>query len=191
MQKQLTGLVGVQPKNELQREMSRLQIDPFQLYNPYREKNPALEVLTQAALQGTLPAAIKADLLDLEEYKNAEPSMKKRAIQEYVKNKITSTRQTSEEILKGMQGKSPDFDAYIRGEVQAMTFKEARDADLHWEGIRGDLGYEGMNHKQALKFIQSDTELDDMEKQARQTTLNMIYLAGQKETTKVLRSIGK
>lgn len=189
--KQLTGLVGTQPKNELQREMSRLQIDPFQLYNPYREKNPALEVLTQASLQGVLAAQIKADVIDTEAYQNADGGMKKRAIQEYVKNKITQTREVAREVLVGMQGKSPDFDAYIRGEVQAMSGSQRDTADIYWESVRGDLGYSDMSYNKAISFIGEDKDLDDQEKQARKTTLALIYLQGEKLTSKAFRGIGK
>ena len=189
--KQLTGLVGQQPKNALQREMSRLQIDPFKLYNPYKEKNPALEVLTQASLQGILASSINAEVINTDAYRNADKRMQKRAIQEYVKNKIRMTRASAREVLIGMQGKSPDFDAYIRGEVQALSRSQRGVADTYWEMIRGDLGYSDMSYNEAVGYIKSDTELDDMEKQARQTTLALMYLQGEKTFSKGLKSIGK
>jgi len=191
MAKQLTGLVGVQPKNELQRELSRLQIDPFTLYNPYREKNPALEVLTQAALQGVLPAMVKQDVMDRPDYATATDAVKKRAITKYVKTLITEKRNVAEDVLRKQQGKSPDFDAYIRGEVQAMSYREQNDADLHWEAFRDSFGYSDMSYEEALQSIRKDPELDEQEKESRQTTLSLMYLTGQKTVDKAFREFGK
>jgi len=190
LQKQVTGLVGQQPKNALQREMSRLQIDPFKLYNPYREKNPALEVLTQAVLQGNLAALAQKEVIDLPEYQQADSSKRKAVLSKFVQNQISNARTMAKEHLEGMKGK-PDFDAYMRGEVQAMSRAERNMANMYWESVRDQLGYEGMTYSKAQATIRSDTELDDQEKQARATALNMLYYNGQKMTSKVFRGIGK
>jgi len=189
LQKQLTGLVGTQPKNALQREMSRLQLDPFTVYNPYKEKNPALEVLNQAILQGVLPSRAKIQLLDTPAYKNADNKQKKMLLNTFLKNTVTESRGIARDILMGMQGKSSDFDAYVRGEVQAMSKAERNKADVFWDGVKGQLGYGDMSYQEAVSFIQKDPELDDLEKQARQTSLNILYITGQKNVNKALREM--
>ena len=188
--KQVTGFVGTQPKNELQREMSRLQIDPFKLYNPYREKNPALEVLVQSSLQGALAAEINTQLLSTNEYKAADSKTQKLAVQNFVKNKISDMRTAAKEHLVSMAGKSPDFDAYVRGEVQAQSRQERSMANLYWESVRGEFGYDDMSYNKAVGSIYDDPELDDLEKQARHTTMALIYLNGGKQTNKLFKGIG-
>ena len=190
LQKQVTGLVGQQPKNKLQREMSRLQIDPFKLYNPYREKNPTLEVLTQAVLQGNLAAMAQKQVIDLPAYQQADSTKRKAVLTKFVQNQISNARTMAKEHLEGMKGQ-PDFDAYMRGEVQAMSRAERGMANMYWESVRDQLGYEGMSFSKAQASIRSDTELDDQEKQARATTMNMLYYNGQKMTSKTFSGIGK
>lgn len=57
--KQLTGFVGMPPKNTLKRELTRLQLDPYKLYNPYKEKNIPLTLLTEQLMQGNLAMSMK------------------------------------------------------------------------------------------------------------------------------------
>lgn len=191
LQKQVTGLVGTQPKNALQREMSRLQIDPFKLYNPYTEKNPALEVLTQAILQGHLAAEAQRQVIDLPEYANADAKDRKLTLTKFVKNQIPQARALAREHLINMKGKSPDFDAYIRGEVQAMSRSERNMADMYWEDVSDKLGYGGITYRKAQDLIRNDTELDAQEKQAKATSLALLYYNGQKLSTKAYNKIGK
>ena len=189
--KQITGLVGTQPKNALQREMSRLQVDPFKLYNPYKEKNPTLEVLNQAILQGFLPTRAKNELLDTATYQNADGAQRKMLLESFVKNTISESRTMAREMLVGMKGKSPDFDAYVRGEVLALSRAERKQADLFWSGVSEQLGYKDANIRKSISMVKDDKELDDLEKQARITSLSLVYLNGQKAISKTLRDVGK
>ena len=84
MVKQLTGFVGRPPKNALQREMTRLQVDPFKVYNPYMEKNQALELFTQQKLQGNLAA--KANLFMMSpRYTESNDQQKQARLREFLK----------------------------------------------------------------------------------------------------------
>lgn len=188
MGKQLTGLVGQQPKNALQRELSRLQIDPFKLYNPYREKNSTLEVLTQARLQGRLAALADKFVISQPNYPEADNDWKKLTLTRFVKDQISLAREESTQILKNMQGKSTDWDTYIKGEVLAMSRSERQKAEMMWEMLREPLGYGGVSYSKAQDMIQSDPNLDEKQKQARSTTLAMQYLTGEDILEKQLRA---
>ena len=182
--KQVTGLVGQQPKNALQREMAKLQIDPFKMYNPYKEKNTAKATLTEAGLQGNL-AASAAAYMAKEEYQKLPAKGRKMMLENFIKTEISKTKERATKLLQSAKG--DDFNAFIRGEVNALSRKERSYSDVHWENVRGGLGFEGMSFSEARATIQADTTYDEKEKQAKDTALHMIYLHGQKEVDKLLK----
>jgi hypothetical protein len=63
-------------------------------------------------------------------------------------------------------------------------------ANLYWESVRGEFGYDDMSYNQSVGSIYDDSELDDLEKQARHTTMALIYLNGGKQTNKLFKGIG-
>jgi hypothetical protein len=190
--KQLTGFVGKPPKNALQREITRLQIDPFKLYNPYKERNVTLEIFTQQLLQGTLAA--KAELfMQTDMYKNATDEEKKllltsskavrtvdgKAEAGLVRSEISKARKRAREVLEGMsrmpEGKQ-DYEAYIRGEYRAMSASDNSMAAARWAKLSEKLGYKGLTFGEALATVDDRTDLTQEEKNVRKTSMTQYYI---------------
>lgn len=189
--KQITGFVGRPPKNKLQREISRLQIDPFKLYNPYREQNVALEVFTQQKLQGNL--AVKAEqFMESSKYTSAtDDADKKMRLTEYLKGQVTLARKDAADTLVRL-GKSTegagDYQAFMRGEVEAMGRQEKARAEMAWKEVAGKYGYGGMSFNEALEAVDNS---DEENKEVYKTSMRKLYLELNKEYRGFLKEVTK
>ena len=189
--KQITGFVGRPPKNALQREMSRLQIDPFKLYNPYREQNVALELFTQQKMQGNL-AMYAEQFMDSTRYTAAASDDDKRMrLEAFLKNQIRVAREDAKDTLLRMssleEGKG-DYQAYVRGEVDAMGRQEKQRADMAWDTVADKYGYEGLTFEEALDAVDSSNEEN---KEIYKTNLRDRYLDLSKNYNKFLKGIAE
>lgn len=189
--KQITGFVGRPPKNALQREMSRLQIDPFKLYNPYREQNVALELFTQQKMQGNL-AMYAEQFMDSTRYTAAASDDDKRMrLEAFLKNQIRVAREDAKDTLLRMssleEGKG-DYQAYVRGEVDAMGRQEKQRADMAWDTVADKYGYEGLTFEEALDAVDNSNEEN---KEIYKTNLRDRYLDLSKNYNKFLKGIAE
>jgi len=177
--KQITGFVGRPPKNELQREMSRLQIDPFKLYNPYREQNQALELFTQQKLQGNLAAFAEVFMQSPNYTSAANDADKRTRLGEFLKGQIRAARDDAKDTLERMATMpeaSRDYESYIRGEFNAMSKQQSTNAELAWEQIGGKYGYDGMNINEVFDAVDSSTDLEPKEKEIYKTNIRKLYI---------------
>jgi len=186
--KQLTGFVGRPPKNALQREMTRLQVDPFKIYNPYMEKNQALELFTQQKLQGNL--ASKANLfMKSSRYTESNDQQKQARLREFLKAEVRTARTDARETLQRMSQlpeAKQDYESFMRGELKAMGRQERKFADLGWEEIRSQYGYEGLSFDEALDVVDADKVFTPEEKGIYKTNLIDLYI-GLKDYQKYIR----
>ena len=190
--KQITGFVGRPPKNSLQREMSRLQIDPFKMYNPYVEKNQALELFTQQKMQGNLAA--KADMfLKSPAYNAAANDEDKQArLTTFLKGQINYARQDAKETLERMSSipeVKGDYEAYVRGEFRAMSRTQIRDAELAWSQISVNYGYEGMSINEVFDAVDGNPDIKKTEKEVYKTNLRNLYIGLGKDYSKFLKDL--
>lgn len=186
--KQLTGFVGRPPKNALQREMTRLQVDPFKIYNPYMEKNQALELFTQQKLQGNL--ASKASLFMMSPaYTQSNDQQKQARLREFLKAEVRVARADAKDTLQRMSQlpeAAQDYEAFMRGELKAMGRQERKFADLGWAEIRSQYGYEGLSFDEALDVVDADKVFTPEEKGIYRTNLIDVYI-GLKDYQKYIR----
>jgi hypothetical protein len=177
--KQITGFVGRPPKNALQREMSRLQIDPFKLYNPYREQNQALELFTQQKLQGNLAAFAEVFMQSPNYTSAANDADKRTRLGEFLKGQIRAARDDAKDTLERMATMpeaTRDYESYIRGEFNAMSKQQSTNAELAWEQIGGKYGYAGMNINEVFDEVDSSTDLEPKEKEIYKTNIRKLYI---------------
>jgi hypothetical protein len=177
--KQITGFVGRPPKNALQREMSRLQIDPFKLYNPYREQNQALELFTQQKLQGNLAAYAEMFMQSPNYTSAANDADKRTRLGEFLKGQIRAARDDAKDTLERMATMpeaARDYESYIRGEFNAMSKQQSTNAELAWEQIGGKYGYAGMNINEVFDAVDSSTDLEPKEKEIYKTNIRKLYI---------------
>ena len=187
--KQITGFVGRPPKNKLQREMSRLQIDPFTLYNPYREQNVALEVFTQQKLQGNL-AAKAEQFMESSKYNSAaDDADKKMRLTEYLKGQVTLARKDAADTLVRL-GKSTagvgDYQAFVRGEVEAMGRQDKERAEMAWSVVADKYGYGGMSFDESLEAVDSS---DEENKEVYKANMRELYLDLSKDYRSFLKEV--
>lgn len=187
--KQITGFVGRPPKNALQREMSRLQIDPFKLYNPYREQNVALELFTQQKMQGNL--ALFADqYMESERYTAAVSDDDKRMrLEAFLKNQIRVAREDAKDTLVrmgSMEEGEVDYQAYMRGEVEAIGRAGKKRADMAWSQVSGKYGYEGLTFEEALDAVDASNEEN---KEVYKANMREKYLYLSKNYDKFLKDL--
>ena len=179
MLKQITGFVGRPRKNALQREMSRLQIDPFKLYNPYREKNQALELFTQQKLQGNLAAYAEMFMQSPNYTSAANDADKRTRLGEFLKGQIRAARDDAKDTLERMSTMpeaAHDYESYIRGEFNAMSKQQSTNAELAWQQIGGKYGYEGMDINEVFDAVDSSTDLEPKEKEIYKTNIRKLYI---------------
>ena len=177
--KQITGFVGRPPKNALQREMSRLQIDPFKLYNPYREQNQALELFTQQKLKGNLAAYAEMFMQSPNYTSAANDADKRTRLGEFLKGQIRAARDDAKDTLERMATMpeaARDYESYIRGEFNAMSKQQSTNAELAWEQIGGKYGYAGMNINEVFDAVDSSTDLEPKEKEIYKTNIRKLYI---------------
>ena len=187
--KQITGFVGRPPKNALQREMSRLQIDPFKLYNPYREKNVALELFTQQKMQGNL-AAYAEMYMDSTRYTAAVSDDDKRMrLEAFLKNQITLARKDAQETLVRMESSQEgagDYQAFMRGEVKALGRAGKQRGDMAWSQVSDRYGYGGMTFDEALDAVDKS---DEENKEVYKANMRELYLDLSKNYDRFLKDV--
>ena len=178
--KQITGFTGRPPRNELQREMSRLQLDPFKVYNPYRERNTALEVYTQQKLQGNLAPRVEEWMQGPNYTALTNSAEKRNALDRKIKDEITVARKEAEKELKYFSSRSPeeqkDFDSYVRGEMRSLTGKNREDAELGWARINDRLGYSNMSIDESVEAIRNEEGLTEREREVKETQLYLTFI---------------
>ena len=190
LMKQITGFTKNAPKNELEMEMSKLQIDAFKVYNEYKYKNTALELMTQQMLQGKLAddaiSYIKTDSI----YKNADLATKRDLLQERLQTKITDTRADARTILSDWSRKHVeyrgDFNAYVRGEYKALSRNEKQQAENAWALQAERYGFSGKTYAEAIKEIDA-SDYDEMEKDSRASILTLWFIQGGKTREKAIK----
>jgi hypothetical protein len=178
--KQLTGFSGRPPKNALQREMTRLQIDPFKAYNPYSEKNQALEIYTQQKLQGNMALNIEAWMQSPAYAGRTNDAEKKSLLQEKIKTEIRSAREQAEEELKMMATRGPDmqrdYESYVRGEFNALAGESKGNADMAWSKVSAPLGFGDASIAEALDMVKAEEDLTGKERRVKATQLMLTYI---------------
>lgn len=191
--KQITGFTKSAPPNALKREMAKLNIDPFALYNPYREKNSALELFTQQIAQGSLAEEVEAFIEADPVYQSSDIQRKRKLLEDKIKNVINKKRDTARTILSDFAAKNEeyqsDFNAYVRGEYTAMGPREKADADAAWADVAGRYKFEGRSITEAIDEINSSTQYDEDEKDARRSVLLLWYIQAGKLEKKTRRAI--
>ena len=177
LMKQITGFSGMPPKNAFQRELTRLQVDPFKLYNPYTEKNVAVTLLTEQLMQGnvarSMEALIKSDL-----YQSMSAEEQTRNIADGFSALKTTYKARAKELLtemQGVEGFEGDFLAYQRGEYRKIDKGVKSYAELEWSDISDTLGYEGMTFDEAVESVRNDDSLDAEEKATKESAMLMNY----------------
>ena len=192
--KQITGFVGRPPKNSLQREMSRLQLDPFKLYKPYSEKNQALEIFTQQKLQGNLAASAEAYMKTTKYTSSTNEVDKQVRLKKYLDNQINLAKQDATDTLKRMGAMSEfkgDYESYVRGEIKAMGREDIKKAELGWARVSGKYGYEGMSFNEALESVDNNSDNTLEEREVYKTNMRNLYLGLVKDYGKYIDYLTK
>ena len=191
--KQITGFTKNPPKNELQMEMAKLQIDAFKTYNAYREKNSALELFTQQMLQGALAEDAINYIKTNKIYLSATSDEKKRMLlTNRLQNKITEARENATTILSDWAAKHEryrgDFNAYVRGEYKALSRNEKERATNAWAIEAERYGFKGKTYKEALEEI-NNSDYDELEKDTRASILTLWFIEGGTNMKKVIDKV--
>lgn len=187
--KQITGFTKNAPKNELQMEMAKLQIDAFKTYNAYREKNSALELFTQQMLQGSLADDAINYIKTNKIYINSTPEEKRRILTDRLKTKIGEVREDARTILSDWAAKNEeyrgDFNSYVRGEYKALSRNEKELATNAWSMQAERYGFKGKTYKEALEEI-GESDYDELEKDTRASILTLWFIQGGKKLDKAI-----
>tara|TARA_R110002153_G_scaffold173848_1_gene326706 strand:- start:241 stop:735 length:495 start_codon:yes stop_codon:yes gene_type:complete len=162
------------------------------MYNPYVEKNQALELFTQQKMQGNLAA--KADMfLKSPAYNAAATDEDKQArLTTFLKGQINYARQDAKETLERMSSipeVKGDYEAYVRGEFRAMSRTQIRDAELAWSQISVNYGYEGMSINEVFDAVDGNPDIKKTEKEVYKTNLRNLYIGLGKDYSKFLKDL--
>ena len=181
--KQLTGFASKPIKNDLQREITRLQLDPFTLYNPYREKNTAVTLMTEQILQGNLAFVISEQVLKKPGYQAMSTDEQKRAIKKMISEKVTIAKEMAVEELDAMYAMEGDsaalFMGYQRGRVEKLDKDGKANADLAWPLMAERFGYSRTaTLDEVIEEIRTTDKYDDdpQERMVKETDMIMNYL---------------
>ena len=188
LDKQLTGLVGRPPKNALEREITRLQLDPFRdIYNPYQEKNRLLETGFQQFAQGRMARDME-QFMETETYKNMTDEQKRLELPKQFNALESLYRSVVEDQLVRYAQAEParrrDYQSYIRGEYEAMSESDRAYGEEAWKADRGyysqSLGSifetRDMSLDDAVEFIRTNEDFTDEEKSIYETNLYRSYV---------------
>ena len=187
--KQVLGMSGKPRGNELKKEFVRLQIDPFTVYNPYREKNPAVAILTEQLLQGHLLEEMRK-LINSRVYQTATTeeqklllvggnSVSKRVDVRGVKDYITETRADAKDLLQRMATDPEyrgDFISWTRGRLAAVGKNEKGTRDAMFARFSEGTKWEGMSLDEHIEEIRADDTMSEMDKDVKITGLITYYL---------------
>ena len=187
--KQITGFTKSPPPNDLNREMVKLNIDPFALYNPYSQKNSALELFTQQIAQGSLAEEVEVFIKADPIYQSSDVQRKKGLLEERIRNVINKKRDTARAILSDFAAKNEeyksDFNAYVRGEYKALSPNEKKLADFGWGDVAKRYKFKGKSITEAIDEINSSEHYDQSEKDSRRSVLLLWYIQAGKLEKKV------
>jgi hypothetical protein len=183
LDKQLTGLVGRPPKNTLEREIVRLQINPFKdIYNPYREKNRLLEAGFQQFAQGRMARDME-QFMEGAEYQNYTDEQKRVMLPKQFRAFETLYREAVEDQLKRYASATTeelgDYQLYIKGQYKAMSDSDRKLANSMWKDNRGyyskskDSVFEtqDMSIDDAIDYVKNSEDFTDEEKKIYETNL--------------------
>ena len=181
--KQLTGFASKPIKNDLQREITRLQLDPFTLYNPYREKNTAVTLMTEQILQGNLAFVISEQVLKDPDYQRMSIDEQKRLLKGMISAKVTIAKEMAVEELDAMYAMEGDsavlFMGYQRGRVEKLDKNGKANADLAWPLMAERFGYSRTaTLDEVIEEIRTTDKYDDdpQELMVKETDMIMNYL---------------
>jgi hypothetical protein len=188
LDKQLTGLVGRPPKNALEREITRLQLDPFRdIYNPYQEKNRLLETGFQQFAQGRMARDME-QFMETETYKNMTDEQKRLELPKQFNALESLYRSVVEDQLVRYAQAEParrrDYQYYIRGEYEAMSESDRAYGEEAWKADRGYYSKSlssifetrDMSLDDAVEFIRTSEDFTDEEKNIYETNLYRSYV---------------
>ena len=183
LDKQLTGLVGRPPKNALEREITRLQLNPFKdIYNPYREKNRLLETGFQQFAQGRMARDME-QYMETDIYQSYSDEKKRLMLPRQFKSFETLYRGAVEDQLKRYASAEPasrrDYQLYIQGEYKGMSNAENKLSQVIWndnrgyfsESLDGVFETEDMSIEDAVEFIKGNDDFTPEEKGIYETNL--------------------
>jgi len=188
--KQILGISGKPRANILQREMVKLQLDPFKIYNPYREKNPAVAILAEQSMQGHLLDAMKK-LINSTLYQSATVEEKKLLLTGSndvtsnvgvmgIKDYVSLARKNARDNL-ALAAADPtyqgDYINWTRGRLQAIGPAERKTRGPMFQRYAVGTEYEGMTIEESIDGIKEETDMDQREKDVKITTLINYYLA--------------
>ena len=181
--KQLTGFASKPIKNDLQREMTRLQLDPFTLYNPYEEKNTSVTLMAEQILQGNLAFVISEEVLKDPGYQNKPTDEQKRYLTDEVRRKVTIAKELAVEELDAMYAMEGDsavlFMGYQRGRVKELDKRSKEYADNAWPLMAERFGYSSnATLDEVIEEIRTTDKYDDdpQERMVKETDIIMNYL---------------
>ena len=190
--KQIIGLVGEPRMNPLKQEFVRLQIDPFTVYNPYREKNPVVAVLTEQLLQGHLYDNMMK-VIESPMYKNATPAQQKQLLVggnattdslegfSGIKDYIAAERKYAKELLQQMatdEKYTGDYFNWTRGRLKALSSNDRKARDVMFAVFAEGTRWEGKTLEEHIEETNAipDEEMNRDEKDIRITGLINYYL---------------
>jgi len=196
--KQLTGFASKPIKNDLQREITRLQLDPFTLYNPYREKNTAVTLMTEQILQGNLAFVISEQVLKDPGYQGMSIDEQKRFLKDMISDKVSIAKEMAVEELDAMYEMEGDsaalFMGYQRGRVERLDRNEKANADLAWPLMAERFGYSSTaTLDEVIEEIRTTNKYNDdpQERMVKETDMIMNYLHAGKLYGKRYREVVK
>jgi hypothetical protein len=174
--------------NAVKREMIRLQVDPFSVYNPYREKNPAVAILAEQLMQGHLaerlitlinsPLYQSANTEQQKAYLVGGNAITKKANIRGAKDYITAYRAYARETLASMASYPEyegDFMSYTKGRLNAMGPAKRGSQDILFEAMSVGTRWEGKTLEENLEAIDSDPSLVDEGESKEYLKTNLIH----------------
>ena len=189
--KQILGISGKPRSNVLQREMVKLQLDPFKIYNPYREKNPAVSILAEQSMQGHLLDEMKK-LISSTLYQSSTVEEQKLLLSggngytekwenvKGIKDYVSMARKNARENL-ALAASDPkyqgDYINWTRGRLQALGPADRKTLAPMFQRYAVGTAYEGMTIEESIADIKADKDMNEREKDIKTTTLINYYLS--------------
>lgn len=194
--KQLTGFEGTAPNNKLKKEITRLQLDPFKLYNPYTERNTPVTLLTEQLLQGNLAAEMELYIDTDTNYTNATTEEQRVFLNDKIKETVTNTREYAREQLEAMSKDkdfSDDYFAYVRGKYRAMPKSEKTKADIGFSYLKDSYGYTdiGDDFESIRRYIRDEYSNNPDQRDTMEALLIEQYISAGKASATIFKELKK
>lgn len=189
MMKQLSGFSGERPKSSLEREFTRLQVDPFKVYNPYSEKNAAVALLTEQMLQGDL-VTFSEGIVGRADYQSLAPEEQKMFLVKEIKAQISEARAAARNIFNDFEGNEElkgDFQAYVRGRLNALSGAAKEAADYSFKLELGNSELDFTSFEELMEDINASTEYSSDDKIRLKTLYSLKYLEVSSSPDKIIR----